>query len=86
MHCDFDSFYSTTQTSHQFYLGILNRVIETYITKLLKTKSEIFDIFQKFICQVESQSGKKFKYLYINFDKKFVNQAFEKYIAKKTVK
>ncbi len=51
----------------------------------MRTKSQTFDQFQKFICQAERQSEKKLKHLSINFEEKFVNNAFEEYISKKGV-
>lgn len=52
----------------------------------MKTKSRVFDILQRFICQVECQSRKKLKHICINFREEFVNQAFEEYTTKKGIK
>ena len=52
----------------------------------MRTKSQAFDTFQKFICQAEYQLGKKLKHLRINFEEKFANKAFEEYTAKEGVK
>lgn len=52
----------------------------------MKTKNQTFDIFQKFICQADHQFRKKFRHLYTNFESKFTNKVFEKYIAKEKIK
>lgn len=52
----------------------------------MRTKNQIFDIFQKFICQAEYQFRKKLKHLYTDFRKKFANKAFKEYTAKKDIK
>lgn len=52
----------------------------------MRTKGQAFEIFQKFICRAERQSGKKLKHLRTNFGGEFTNQAFEEYTAKKGIK
>ncbi len=52
----------------------------------MRTKSQAFDIFQKFICQEERQSENRLKHLRSNFEGKFANKAFEEYTAKESVK
>ena len=52
----------------------------------MRTKSQTFDIFQKFIRQAERQSGKKLKHLYTDFGGEFANQVFKEYTAKEGVK
>ena len=52
----------------------------------MKTKSQAFDIFQKFICQEKRQSEKKLKHLYTDFGEEFAYQVFEEYTAKEGVK
>ena len=47
----------------------------------MRTKYKAFDIFQKFIRQVERQSGNKLKYLHTDLRKKFVKRAFEEFTA-----
>ncbi len=52
----------------------------------MRIKSETFDIFQKFIGQVDCQSGKKLKHLRPDFEGEITNEAFEEYISKEVVK
>lgn len=52
----------------------------------MRTKNQTFDTFQKLIYQIKCQFEKKFKHLYTNFRGKFINKAFEEYIAKKDIK
>ncbi len=52
----------------------------------MRTKGQAFDIFQKFICRTERQSGKKLKHLRTDFEGEFANQAFEEYTAKEGIK
>lgn len=52
----------------------------------MKTKGLAFNIFQRFIHQVEYQSKKKFKYLFTNFGGEFINQTFDKYTIKENIK
>ena len=52
----------------------------------MRTKGQAFDTFQRFICQVKRQSGKKLKHLYTKFGGEFANQAFEEYTAKEGIK
>ena len=72
--------------SNQFYLGVRDGVTGAYYAEPMKTKSQTFDIFQKFICQVESQSGKNLKHLHTDFKGEFANKLFEKYTSKEGVK
>ncbi len=52
----------------------------------MRTKSQAFDTFQKFICQAERQSDKKLKGLHTDFGGEFANHAFEEYSSKESVK
>lgn len=78
--------YPATQKNNQFYLGIQDDVTGACYAKFIRTKDQIFGIFQNFICQAERQLGKKLKHLQTNFREKFANKAFEKYIGKDNVK
>ena len=60
--------------------------MKAYYAKSIRTKNQAFDIFQKFICQVKHQLGKKLKHLLTNFEKELTNKAFEEYTTKKGVK
>ncbi len=51
----------------------------------MRTKSQTFDIFQKLISQADRQSGKKFKHLRTDFERKFANGALWKYKSKESV-
>lgn len=51
----------------------------------MRTKGQVFETFQKFICQAKRQFEKKLKHLHPDFGAKFANQVFEKYIAKKSI-
>lgn len=84
--CDLGNPYFITGKSNQFYLGICNNKIKEYYAEPMRTKSQAFNIFQKFIYQAKCQLNKKLKYLYIDFKTKFANKTFEKYIVKKVVK
>lgn len=79
-------FYLITQKKNQFYLGIWDGAIITYYTQPIRTKSQTFNTFQKFICQVKYQSGKKPNHLQTDFGGEFANQTFEEYIAKEDIK
>ena len=50
------------------------------------TKSQAFDIFQKFIRQSERQFGNKLKHWGTDFGGGFANKAFEEFIAKEGIK
>ena len=52
----------------------------------MRTKSQAFYTFQKFICQAERQSRKKLKHLRTDFGGEFANHAFEEYTSKEDVK
>ena len=86
LHCNLGGPYSTTQRGNQFYLSIQDGTTRACYAKSMRTKSQTFETFQKFICQVECQSEKKLKYLYTDFGGEFANQAFEKYTAKQGIK
>lgn len=86
LYCNFCNLYLTTQKNNQFYLGIQYGATGACYAKLIKIKSQTFNIFQKFICQVERQLEKKLRHLHINFEKVFANQAFKEYTAKKDIK
>ncbi len=72
--------------SNQFYLGVRDGATVAYYAEQMKTKSQTFDTFQKFIRQVERQSGKNLKHLRTNFKGEFANKAFEEYTSKEGVK
>lgn len=72
--------------SHQFYLCIKNGSTTACYAEPIRTKGQTFDIFQKFICLVECQSGKKLKYLKANFQGKFANEVFKEYTALEGIK
>ncbi len=59
---------------------------EKYYASSMRSKSQTFHIFQKFIRQEENQSGKKLKHLRTNFGEEFANKAFEKYTFKEGFK
>ena len=52
----------------------------------MRTRSQTFDIFQKFICQAERQSRKKLKHLCTDFGEEFANQVFKEFTAKEGLK
>lgn len=52
----------------------------------MRTKSQISNIFQKFIRQVERWSRKKLRHLHTDFGGEFANEAFEEYSAKEGIK
>ncbi len=58
LHCDLGSFYLTTRRSNRFYLGIRDGARGAYYAEPMRTKSQTFDTFQKFIRQAERQSNK----------------------------
>ncbi len=60
------------------YLSIPDSASGKNYAKAMRTKGQAFNIFQKFICQVERQSGNKLKHLRINFEGESANKAFEK--------
>ena len=86
LHYDLGRPYSITWRSNQFYLGIQDDTISACYAEPMRTKIQTFDIFQRFICQAECQSGKKLKHLYTDFGREFANQAFEEYIFKEGIK
>lgn len=53
LYYDFGNLYSITQKSNWFYLAIQDNATEAYYAKLIKTKDQVFDIFQILICQAE---------------------------------
>lgn len=83
---DLGSFYFKTPRNNQLYLDIQNSVIQAFNAKLMRTKNQAFDTFQKFICYAKQQLKKKLKYLRTNFEGEFTNQAFEEYTAKEGIK
>lgn len=86
LYCNLCGFYPIIWRGNQFYLGIWDGVTGACYAEPIKTKGQAFDIFQRFICRAERQSGKKLKHLRIDFGKEFANQAFEAYIAKEGIK
>lgn len=76
----------TIQRDNRFYLRIQNSIMGTYYANPMRTKVQTFHIFSKFICQAKLLSAKKLKYFYIDFGRKFTNQAFEEYTFKKSIK
>ena len=86
LHCNLGGSYPTTQRDNWFYLGIWDGARGTCYIEPMRTKSQIFDTFQKFICRAKRQSEKKLKHLRTNFGREFANQAFKKYTAKEGVK
>ncbi len=60
-----------------------DRATEVYDAETIRTKSQIFDIFQNFIRQAERHSNKMLKHLRIDFGKVFANHAFEEYNPRK---
>lgn len=61
----FDDLYPTTKTDNQFYLGVRDSATEVYYAESMRTKSQNFDILQKFICQSKRQPERKLKNLLI---------------------
>lgn len=51
----------------------------------MRIKSETFDKFQKFVCEVECKSGKILKHWQTDLEWKFANEAFEENIPKESV-
>ncbi len=86
LHCDLGSPYPTTQRGNQFYLGIEDGVTEACYSEHMRTKSQILNTFQKFICRTERQSEKKLKHLLTDFRGEFPNQAFKDYTTQEVVK
>ena len=86
IHCDFGGSYPTTRRENRFYLGVRDGATGAYYAEPMRTKSQTFDIFQKFIRQAERQSGKKLKHLRTDFGGEFANKAFEEYTSKEGVK
>ncbi len=86
IHCDLGGLYPTTRRGNQFHLGVRDGATGVYYTEPMRTKSQTFDIFQKFICQAERQSGEKPKHLRIDFGREFANEKFEEYTSKGGVK
>lgn len=71
---------------HSKGYSILSEQAHINYAEPMRTKCQIFNTFQKFICRVELQLEKKLKYLCSNFGGEFANQAFEKYTAKEGIK
>lgn len=86
LYCNLGGPYLTTWRGNRFYLGIQDRTIVACYAEPMRIKGQAFDIFQRFICQAERQSGKKLKHLRTNFGGEFANQAFEEYTAKESIK
>ncbi len=76
--CDLGGLHPTNKRSNQFDLGFWDDITGVYYAEPMKTKNQIFDMFQKFICQEEGQSEKKLKYLHTDFGGEFANKTFEK--------
>ena len=86
LHYDLGGSYPTTRRGNRFYFGIRDGATGACYAKPMRTKSQGFDTFQKFICQAERQSGKKLKHLRTDFGGEFANHAFEEYTSKEDVK
>ncbi len=86
LYCNYISLLNTTQKSNEFYCRYWNGATETYPAKLMKTNSQTFYIFSKFIYQADSQSRNKLKNLCTNFGGRFVNKASEELTANESVK
>ncbi len=86
LHCDLGGPYPTTQRGNQFYLGIRDDATVACYAEPMRTKSQAFDTFQKFIRRAERQPWKKLKHLRTDFGREFANQAFEEYTAKESIK
>ena len=56
IHCDLGLSYTTTRKRNRFYLGVWDGATGAYYAEPMRTQSQTFDIFQKFIRQVERQS------------------------------
>ncbi len=59
IHSDLLGPYPTTRKVNGFYLDIRDGATGAYYAELMRTKSQTFDTFQKFICQAKRQSEKK---------------------------
>ncbi len=86
LHYDLSGPYPTNRGGNRFYLGIQNCATSEYHAKPMRTKGQAFDIFEKFIRQVERQSGNKLKHLRTDFGRKFANKTFEEFTAKEGIK
>ena len=86
IHCDLGGSYPITRRGNRFYFGVRDGATGAYYAEPMRTKSQTFDIFQKFIRQAERQSGKKLKHLRTDFGGEFANKAFEEYTSKEGVK
>ena len=75
--CDLGGPYPTTRRCNRFYLGVQDGATGAYYAEPMRTKSQTFDTFQKFIRQAKRQSAKKLKHLRTNFGGEFANKAFE---------
>ncbi len=53
IHCDLGGFYLTTRRENRFYFGVRDGATRAYNAEPMRTEIRTFDIFQKFICQVE---------------------------------
>ncbi len=53
IYCDLGGPYSTNRKNNRFYLGVQDGATGAYYAELMRSKSQTFDTFQKFICQVE---------------------------------
>ncbi len=86
LHCDLGEPYPITQRGNWFYLGIRDGATGTYYVEPMTTKSQVFAKFQKFICHVKGQSGKKLRRLRTDFGGEFANTAFQEFIAKEEIR
>ncbi len=76
LHCDLGGPYPITRKGNRFYLGIRDGATGAYYSEPMRTKSQTFVKFQKFICHAEKQSEKKLKRLRTDFGGEFANTAF----------
>ncbi len=49
LHCDLGDPYPTTRKDNRFYLGVCDSATGAYYAEPMRTKSQTFDTFQKFI-------------------------------------
>lgn len=69
-----------------FYLGVWDGTTGAYNAQSITTKSQVFDIYLKFIWKAECQSEKKLKYLYIDFKKNLPIKHLENTQPKRVLK
>lgn len=62
LYCNLSNSDLITWRDNQLYLGIVDGTIGAWNAESMRTKSQAFDTFQRFICQIKRQSGKKLKY------------------------